>query len=298
MNHLKWQLLNGNCIDVMKTIPDNSIDLIFTSPPYEDLRDYHGSTSLVGDKYVQFLKEVGIEVLRILRPGGSFILNIQSKIDKKTKQRTLTVHKTVIELVENVGFSYIEPYIWSKTSSTPYKSNLRCYNAFEYCFWFSKGIKDVTFNMDNIRRPYAESTIKRYQYKTHKNFGNITPDGKRIYSGGENTHKKIEVNPKGSLHPNVISLPQCTGLNKNHPAQMQPKLAEFFIKAGSNPGDIVLDPFIGSGTTIIEALKYGCNGIGIDIAVDYLSETYKSINIINPNNKYEEIIKSPYTYKY
>ncbi len=298
MDKLNWQLLHGNCIDVMKSLPDGKIDLVFTSPPYESLRDYHGSDNLFGDKYVDFITDVGEEIYRLLRPGGSFVLNIQSQINKKTKERSLSVHKIVINLVEKIGFSYIEPYIWAKTSSTPYKSNLRAYNAFEYCFWFSKGTKDMTFNIDNIRKPYAESTIKRYEYTVNGNFGNNSPDGKREY--GKSKRKKVELHPKGSLPSNVITLPQATGLNKKHPAKMQPKLAEFFIGAGSNPGDIILDPFTGSGTTLVEGLKYGVHTIGIELADEYIQDTYDELNsidnlFIQTENKL--IVDSPFNYQ-
>lgn len=299
MSNLKWQLLKGDCLDVMKSLPENKIDLVFTSPPYEELRKYHNSENLFGDAYVDFITNVGEEIYRILRPGGSFILNIQSQINKKTKQRSLSVHKIVINLVEKVGFSYIEPYIWAKTSATPYKSNLRAYNAFEYCFWFSKGVDNVTFNVDNIRKPYAESTVKRYEYTVNGNFGVNSADGKREY-GGNNKRKKVKMHPKGALPSNVIMLPQATGQNKNHPAKMQPKLAEFFIQAGANPGDIVLDPFVGSGTTMIESLLYGCNAVGIELADEYISDTYDLLleqdNLLTPNSE-GIIFDSNYTYK-
>ena len=297
MEKLGWQLLKGDCIEVMQSLPDGKVDLVFTSPPYESLRDYHGSENLFGDNYVDFITEVGKEVYRLLRPGGSFVLNIQSQINKKTKERSLSVHKIVINLVEKLGFSYIEPYIWAKTSSTPYKSNLRAYNAFEYCFWFSKGTKDITFNLDNIRKPYAESTIKRYEYTVNGNFGNNSPDGKREY--GNSKRKKVELHPKGSIPSNVISLPQATGLNKKHPAKMQPKLAEYFISAGSNPGDIVLDPFTGSGTTLLEGLKYGVNVVGIELADEYIVDTYNELNKTDDlftQHEHKEIFTTPFNF--
>jgi site-specific DNA-methyltransferase (adenine-specific) len=295
---LKFQLFKGDCIDVMTNLPEGKIDLVFTSPPYEDLRNYHNSNNFQGDDYVRFLLDVGREVFRVLRPGGNFIINIQSKINQKSQQRSLSVYKIIIKMVEELGFSFIEPYIWAKTSSTPYRSNLRCYNAYEYCLWFSKGVKNVTFNPDNIRKPYAESTIKRYEYKTNRNFGNITPDGKRIYAAEhQERRKKIEINAKGALHPNVLSLPQCYGLNKNHPAKMQPKVAEFFIKAGSNPGDIILDPFMGSGTTLLEGFKYGVNGLGIELADTYINNTYNELIHLTDVAKYDIIFDNPYTFK-
>jgi DNA modification methylase len=296
-NSLKWQLLNGDCIEVMKSFPENKIDLAFTSPPYEDLRKYHKSKNLIDADYVEFITNVSYEVYRVLRNGGSFILNIQSGINQKTKQRSLSVHKIIINLVEKIGFAYIEPYIWVKTSSIPYNSKLRCYNAFEYCLWFSKGVDNVTFNTDNIRRPYTEATIKRLKYKCDSNFGNVNQDGTRVY--GE--EKKIfhKINPKGALHSNVLHLSPCTGLNKNHPAQMQPKLAEFFVKVGSNPGDIILDPFVGSGTTMIEALKHGCNSIGIELSDQYTLNTFNTLstfnNLFNPTHN-NVIIDSQFNY--
>lgn len=254
------KIINEDCLTGMKKyLPDNSIDFVFTSPPYADMRDY---VKIKPNDYVDWFLPIAKEIYRVLTPEGSFVLNINDKV--VNKQRHLYVFKLVISLVEEVGFQFIDTNIWSKKSPPPTNPKGRLRDSFEYIFWFSK-TKDYYFDMDSIRVPYAESSIKRAKYAENSPYI-------------KDKTKKRTINPKGTIPKNVLEFNQASNVKGlKHTAVGSYDMAEFFIKAGTKENDIVLDPFFGSGTTGLAAKNLSRNFVGFEIHEEYCEEAYNRI---------------------
>ena len=181
----------GDCTDVLKTIEDESIDLIMTSPPYADQRDYGATnTKIVADGYVEWFRPKAEQLYRVLKSNGSFILNINDKVVGGFQH--LFVFKLVIMLCDEIGFHLVRDYIWHNPATPPnvYSSGKygRTKKSHEYCFWFSKS-DTWTSNLDPIRTPYKDG-MKKYilceQCSSGDNFplGTCCADSSRFMTWG------------------------------------------------------------------------------------------------------------------
>ncbi len=246
------KIYNMDCLNGMKeNLPSESVDFIFTSPPYADMRDY---AKIHPNTYVEWFLPIAKELHRVLKENGSFVLNINDKVLKG--ERSLYVYKLVIALTEEVGFKFIDTNIWSKKSPPPTNPKGRLRDSFEYIFWFSKS-KDYYFDMDSIRVPYAESSVKRAKYVENSPYV-------------KDKNKKRTINPKGTIPKNVLEFNQASNFKGiGHTAVGSYDMAEFFIKAGSREGDLILDPFFGSGTTGVAAKELGRSYVGFEIHKEY-----------------------------
>ncbi len=241
-----------DCLSGMRKLPGQFVDLAFTSPPYADLRDY---ARIRPDDYVGWFMPIACEVKRLLKPTGSFVLNINDRCVKRS--RHLYVHKLVIAIVEIVGLPLIESYVWAKPNPMPGNYGYRPKDAFEYVFWFGKST-DVKFRLRNVGVPYSGNPEA----------GSGTPGVSVRTSGRRMNDAATRV--RGWADPgNVIHCP-VTGASGSHPARMPDELAEFFIKLATDEGDVVLDPFMGSGTTARVARSLGRKYIGYEIHPEYL----------------------------
>lgn len=254
------QILLGDCLDILKNIPDNSVDLIVTSPPYADQR-----TKIYGgihpDKYVEWFLPRGDEFLRVLKPTGSFVLNIKERV--VNGERHTYVFELVIAL-RKIGWLWTEEYMWHKKNSHPGKWPNRFRDNWEHLFHFTK---KKTFKMyqNSVMVPvgdWAESRLKSLS-ETDK-----IRDNSRVGSGfGKNVSNWVGrdlVNPNNVLHMAT----EC--YNQGHSATFPVALPEWFIKLFTEEGDLVLDPFNGSGTTCIAAKKLNRKWLGIDTSQEYV----------------------------
>jgi site-specific DNA-methyltransferase (adenine-specific) len=247
-----------DCLEGMnQLIPDNSIDLVMTSPPYANLRGYgkEGVGRINPDDYVEWFKPIAKEIYRCLKPSGSFILNINDRV--VNGERHLYVFDLVAALKREVGFKYFERFIWLKKACHAWSSPRKVTDEIEYVFWFYK--ENYTLNIDDIRREYSEASLKRFQYGYSADKNGFRKDG-----------EKLEANPKGAKPGNLLFLPVSNVKGHNHVAPYPEELSNWFIKAGSNKGDIVMDPFMGSGTTAVSAVKLGRNFIGFEVVPEYI----------------------------
>lgn len=284
------QFIHGKCEEVITEFPDNSIDLIMTSPPYADLRAYgNNEMKIHPDEYISWFIPKAIEFKRVLKDTGSFVLNISDKV-VHGKQHTFAF-ELVIALTKEVGFYFVRDYIWHNTSAPPniYSTGKygRTKKSHEYCFWFSKS-NNWYFNMIPIRKPYSHDMLKYLQGRGK---------GNRDYNKRPSTHsfdcEKTWKDNGGSDPGSVISIGN-TGRNDNffnlcklkgvnHPARFPERLAEFFILSGTKENDIVLDPFCGSGTTMISAQRNRRKWIGIDINQDFCELAYSRLYLEFPD---------------
>jgi site-specific DNA-methyltransferase (adenine-specific) len=267
------QIIQGDCLDVLKTLPDNSVNLIVTSPPYAEKRKktYGG---IPADEYVSWFLPLAAELLRVLKPTGSFVLNI--KEGTSDGERQTYVLELVIALKAQ-GWRWTEEYIWCKKNSFPGKWPNRFRDAWEHCYHFTKE-KQFYMDQDAVKVPigdWSKSRLKNLS-ETDK-----TRDESKTRSGfGKNVSNWVG---KELVYPtNVLHL-ATESANKDHSAAFPLSLPEWFIKLFSKEGDVVLDPFVGSGTTALAArdLKRKYIGIEIDVknadlAKDRLKETASS----------------------
>ena len=253
------RIICGDCLEILKDMPDNSVDLIVTSPPYADNRKstYGG---VKPDQYVEWFLPYSKEFLRILKPTGTFILNIKEKV--VNGERSTYVIELILEMRKQ-GWLWTEEFIWHKKNCVPGKWSNRFRDAWERCLQFNKNKK---FNMyqDEVKVPigsWAKSRLKNLS-ETDK----VRDEAKTDSGFGKNVSNWVG---KDTVYPtNVLHLAtECS--NKQHSAAFPEELPRWFIKLFSKEGDVVLDPFMGSGTTVVVANELGRNWIGIDKVEEY-----------------------------
>lgn len=244
------QLINKDVFEGIKQIPDNSVTLICTSPPYADLRkSYPGCPA---HHYVKWFTPLAEQLLRVLKPDGSFILNINDKCDKG--ERIPFTFELVIKLRE-LGFKFIDTNIWAKKNGAPAAGRRRA-DYFEYIFHFAKTTKPKWFP-DEVRTPYAPTSVKRAEKPIKNNVSN------REGREDEDQYKTWNLHPNGAYPKNVLFFPKDQG--KNHVAAFHIELPTHYIKAHTAPGDLVLDPFAGRGTTLQAAKLLDRRFVGFEI---------------------------------
>lgn len=253
------RILEGDCKKVLSDFPAESVDLIVTSPPYADRRrtTYGG---IKPNDYVEWFLPRSAEFLRVLKSSGSFILNIKEKVENGER------HTYVLELIlalRNQGWLWTEEYIWHKKNCYPGKWPNRFRDAWERCLHFTKSRK-FKMNQEAVMVPMGDWANTRLK-SLGKN--DVVRYDSQVGSGfGKNIANWIE---RDMAYPtNVLHLATECG-NKNHSAAFSISLPEWFIKLFTDQGDTVLDPFVGSGTTLAAAQKHGRHSIGIDILPKY-----------------------------
>jgi DNA modification methylase len=254
-------ILLGDCKDLLKNLPDNSVDLIFTSPPYADQRKstYGG---IRPDEYVEWFLPVSLELLRVMKKTGTFVLNIKEKV--VDGERSTYVMELILEMRKQ-GWRWTEEFIWHKKNCYPGKWPNRFRDAWERLIQFNR---EKTFAMyqDEVMVPVGEWAKGRL-----KNLSAVDKirDQSKVGSGfGKNISNWLD---RERVYPtNVLHLAtECS--NKNHSAAFPEELPEWFIRLFTREGDLVLDPFMGSGTTNFVAQRMNRHSIGIEISPEYYS---------------------------
>lgn len=278
----------GNALDILKTFPPESADMCVTSPPYYGLRDY-GVEAQIGNEqtpyeYIQNLLLVFEEVKRVLKPDGTLWVNIADSYAGNNKNFKLPPNKDFsampklwhgIKQKDMIGVPWLLAFslrengwylrsdiIWHKKNCMPESVKDRPSKCYEHIFLLSKSLQ-YYYDYEAVKEPAAESSIARYKrgvsdktkYKDRKQ-GIFMPRDKTDFSDMRNRRDVWSV---------AINSTHIPG----HFAVYPEKLIEPCILAGSKVGGIVLDPFFGSGTTGVVALKNGRQYIGIDINPDY-----------------------------
>jgi site-specific DNA-methyltransferase (adenine-specific)/site-specific DNA-methyltransferase (cytosine-N4-specific) len=266
--HLVNRIIQGDCEEVLKIFPENSIDLIFTSPPYADQRKntYGGINP---DIYVEWFLPKSAQLLRVLKPTGTFVLNIKERVVNGERH---TYVLDLIKAMKNQGWLWTEEYIWHKKNSFPGKWPNRFRDSWERLLQFNKS-KKFNFFQDEVMVPVGDWAKKRLSNlsKTDQ-----SRDESKVNSGfGKNVSNWVgrdKVYPTNVLHYAT----ECS--NRNHSAVFPEKLPKWFIKLFTQQGDVVLDPFIGSGTTAVAAIQLGREFIGIEKDKEFVNISMKRID--------------------
>ena len=259
MKNYTAEIKHGDCLNVLADYPDNTFDLIVTSPPYADRRKntYGG---IAPEKYVEWFIPRSKQFLRVLKPTGTFILNIKEKAENGER------HTFVLELIlalRKQGWLWTEEFIWHKRNCYPGKWPNRFRDAWERCLQFNK-TRHFKMNQEAVMVPMGDWKDARL-----KTLGKN--DVVRFVSQvGSGFGKNIEnwIGREKAYPSNVLHLATECG-NKSHSAAFPESLPEWFIKLFTDEGDLVLDPFLGSGTTCAVAQRLRRNSVGVEILAEY-----------------------------
>ena len=264
------ELYQGDCLAILPTIGSNSVNLIVTSPPYADQRK-HTYGDIHPDKYVEWFLPIASELKRVLRDDGSFILNIKERVMNGER------HTYVLELIlalRKQGWYWTEEYMWHKRNSVPGKWPNRFRDGWERCLHFTKS-KHFVMYQDAVMVPmgdWAKTRLKNLSETDKRR------DNSRVQSG---FGKKIDnwIGREFAYPDNVLYFATECG-NQGHSATFPIELPEWFIKLFTKPGDIVLDPFMGSGTTAVAAKQLGRQCIGIELDPAYIQITRERLQTV------------------
>jgi DNA modification methylase len=245
----------GDCLDVLRSMPAGRVDLVVTSPPYADQRasTYGG---VHPDAYVDWFLPRAEQLARVLKPSGSLVVNIKEKVVGGER------HTYVLELIlamRRQGWLWTEEYVWHKRNCFPGKWPNRFRDAWERCLHFTRE-KRFKMNQDAVMVPMGDWAQARL-----KTLG--ANDVVRFDSRVGNAFGKNVANWQGrerAYPTNVLHLATECG-NKGHSAAFPQALPRWFIELFTDPGDVVLDPFAGSGTTLAAAIGLGRHALGVEL---------------------------------
>ena len=259
MRQLFAEIIEGDAKQELKSLERDSVDLIITSPPYADSRkDTYGGID--PGKYVEWFLPVGAQLHRVLKPDGTFILNIKERVVDGER------HTYVLELIRALrqqGWLWTEEFIWHKKNSFPGKWPNRFRDSWERLLQFNKA---RTFNMyqDAVMVPVGDWANSRLRNLSETD---RVRDESDVGSGfGKNISNWVG---RQKVYPNNVLHMATECGNKQHSAVFPEALPEWFINLFTRPGDTVLDPFVGSGTTCVVAQRMRRNSIGIELSGDY-----------------------------
>ena len=252
------QIYRGDSLDLLKQLPDNSVDLVITSPPYADLKVYIDNPGILADNYVEWFLPICNEICRVIKPTGSFILNINDKVEGGFRHPY--VFDLISEIHKRTELKMFERLFWNKMKGLPNRS--RFGDRVEYLFWFAKE-KGFKFNIDEMRTEYSEKSIQRMKKPLKKRFARTENDS--------DEYKDWAPNPLGALPTTLVNISsESKKIADNHVAVFPVDLIEYFIKGATDKGDLVLDIFMGTGTTAVAAKKLGRNWMGFELQQDYI----------------------------
>jgi len=243
------KIICGDAIEIMKKFPSSSVDIVITSPPYDAVRDYKGFTF--------DLHATGREIHRVLKDGGVAVMVIQDQT--KNFGKSLTSFKTIIDWCDSFGFKLFETVIYRKYGAEGAWWNKRFRVDHEYIPVFLKGERPRYFNKEHLKIP------SKHGGKT------MTGGGTRLTNGIRIATRSIKINPmkcRGTVW-DYLTAGDGSRLKHQHPATFPNQLPYDFISCFAPKNGVVLDPFVGSGTTTVAAKNLGYKYIGIDIAPEY-----------------------------
>ncbi|MGH9439502.1 MAG: DNA-methyltransferase [Terriglobia bacterium] len=269
----------GDSKQLLRTIPDASVNLVFTSPPYAlHFKKEYGNVEKA--EYVDWFLTFAKEIFRILPDDGSFVLNIGGSYNPKTPTRSLYHYRLLIALVDQIGFHLAQECFWYNPAKMPMPAEwvtvrrIRIKDSVEYVWWLSKTpwpkasnlevLKEYSPDMIRLNRRGVRATVRPSGHVIRKSF-------EHLHAGGAIPANVIETELLERLTPETMLKFGNNAANdayarrskelglKMHPARFPAALPEFFIKLLTNEGDTVLDPFAGSNTTgvVAESLRRG-----------------------------------------
>jgi len=285
----------GNSLELLEQLPDESVNLVLTSPPFalQRKKEYGNREQ---QHYVEWLSKFGEVIYRKLREDGSFVLDLGGAYQKGIPARSLYNFRVLINLCDVVGFHLAEDFYWFNPSKLPSpiewvnKRKIRVKDAVNTVWWLSK-TEWPKANVSNVLVEYSDRMKKLLE----------NPD--KYYSpkkrpSGHDIGKGFAKNNGGAIPPNLLEIPNsesnsmylraCKSIGvKRHPARFPSRLPEFFIQLLTEPGDLVVDIFAGSNTTGYVAEQNNRHWLAIDKRMDYLAAS--SFRFVSEDLSNEEL---------
>jgi DNA modification methylase len=258
----------SDCVEGMMNIPDNSIDLVVTSPPYDNLREYNG--------FSFDLHKTGEQIFRILKEGGIAVMVIQDQT--KDFGKSLTSFKTIVDWCDNIGFKLFETVIYRKHGTEGAWWTQRFRVDHEYMPIFLKGRKPQFFDKEPIK------IQSKHGGKVMTGSGNRRTSGETTATV---TRPINETKCPGTVWEYLMAGDK-NPLKRKHPAVFPDKIPTDFIQVFCPPNGVVLDPFMGSGSTAVAALRTGRHFIGFDISQEYIDIANERISL--EKNQYKLLL--------
>lgn len=250
----------GDCRELLRQIPDNSVNLVVTSPPYNIGKPYGKYKDKIAlNEWEKLITDVTKEVYRILTPDGSFFLNL-SPVPLGSNKEIIPLPFIGYQIFKDNGFYLRNMITW--TFNNMQNCTNRLSGRYENILWGVKDLNNYVFNLDEIRIPY------------------ITKNDKRL-KGGKGR------NPTDVWYFDRVNNMTKKKLNLSHPTVYPLPMIERIIKMSSNPGDTILDPFLGSGTSLVAAKRLGRSGIGFELDESYADEI--KLRLENEGTLYEQV---------
>lgn len=261
------RVIAGDCLDVLRGVPDGSVALVVTSPPYADAREqsYGGITP---DAYAEWFAPRAVEFKRLLAADGTFILNIKERVVAGVRHRYV---RDLLDLMEESGWLFTEEWIWHKKNTAPGKWPNRFRDAWEHLFQFNVR-RNFYMDQDAVRVPvggWAKGRLSRLSAKDRTRDSSAT--GSHFAKDVSKWVGRDTVYPSNVLH--LAS--ECR--NQGHSAVFPVALPDFFIRLFSKEGDLVLDPFCGSGTTGVAAVRLRRRFLGVEIVAAFSEASKRRI---------------------
>ena len=271
-------LFCADSLEFMRDMPDDSVDLILTSPPYAlHFKKEYGNANQ--QDYIAWFLPFAREIKRIMKPSGSFVLNLGGAWQAGSPIRSLYHYRVLLTLADEVGFDLAQEFFWFNPAKMPAPAEwvnvrrIRVKDSVEYIFWL---VKDPMAKADNrkILQPYSEDMkrlIKRGVKQTIRPSGHVINGTFASDQGGSIPSNLIQCGNNES-NSAYIRNSKIAGA-KIHPARFPAELPRFFMEFLTNPGDMVLDPFAGSNTTgyVAESLKR--RWVGVELRNDYAQQS-------------------------
>jgi site-specific DNA-methyltransferase (adenine-specific) len=270
-------ILEGDCFDLIKEQPDNSVDLIITSPPYADIVNYGKNISIKKpNEYVDWIIPLFKEIYRVLKPSGSFILNINDNCSNGL--RNTFIYDLISRNNIETKLKLYDTYIWHKKNGIPNGAAKRFRNTTEFIFHFIKNKKDFKFYMDRALKEPTQGSKLRSNYEWSVSTHGKIIEGQRIKDKGADYSTILE---KGARPDNVFRFSTAGASRDNHikhPAPFHKDLPLYFINLLTDEGDIVLDVFAGIGTTGVACKELNRQFIGYELNPKYAEFGNKRIS--------------------
>jgi DNA modification methylase len=277
------KVICGDAAETLSALASSSVALTITSPPYFRQRDYRVSGQIGQERnlaeYMTRIGQVLREVLRVTDDAGSCFLVVG---DTYIARSLLLVPHRIGMLASELGWTVRNDIIWRKASPAPESPRNRWRTGHEHVFFLTKRPGCYRFDADVLRVPHAEATLRRWgagqAYGGPKSKNRQSSSDSRMRDG-----QVFALNPKGCIPTDVWAIPSAN-TTAGHYAAFPPRMVKPLIEACSRPGDLILDPFAGSGTTCVVAAQLGRRCLGVELNPEYagmaqgaLAESWSSV---------------------